>query len=131
VVYILCVFSAFLYSKFKYGSRNTMGNPKYPPGTNHLNPNSPLFKPHERGFSRSFLSEISHIFWRQAKHCTEQRFAIVVGRCHVSLRAGLFLVVLFSSHGWYVFPTSFRRLVLIPSHPSCLTIGNLWSIKPQ
>ncbi|KAF7336670.1 Acyl-lipid omega-3 desaturase (Cytochrome b5), endoplasmic reticulum [Mycena venus] len=28
---------------------NALGSPKYPPGTNHFNPSSPLFKPHERG----------------------------------------------------------------------------------
>ncbi|TFK71172.1 delta-12 fatty acid desaturase [Pluteus cervinus] len=27
---------------------NAMGNPMYPPGTNHFKPSSPLFKPHER-----------------------------------------------------------------------------------
>ena len=30
-----------------------MGNPKYPRGTNHFNPNSPLFKPDEREYSFS------------------------------------------------------------------------------
>lgn len=31
-----------------YMLRNSMGCPAYPPGTNHFNPSSPLFKPHER-----------------------------------------------------------------------------------
>lgn len=29
-------------------SQNTMGSPMYPPGTNHFNPNSPLFKSEQR-----------------------------------------------------------------------------------
>ncbi|KAG2003676.1 delta-12-fatty acid desaturase [Coprinopsis cinerea AmutBmut pab1-1] len=31
-----------------YLSQNTMGAPMYPPGTNHFNPNSALFKPEQR-----------------------------------------------------------------------------------
>jgi len=31
-------------------SQNTMGSPMYPPGTNHFNPNSPLFKSEQRKF---------------------------------------------------------------------------------
>ncbi|KAF9453348.1 delta-12 fatty acid desaturase [Macrolepiota fuliginosa MF-IS2] len=31
-----------------YLLRNSMGSPMYPPGANHFNPSSPLFKPHER-----------------------------------------------------------------------------------
>ncbi|KAG5639052.1 hypothetical protein H0H81_007310 [Sphagnurus paluster] len=31
-----------------YLCTNAMGNPMYPPGTNHFQPSSPLFKPHER-----------------------------------------------------------------------------------
>ncbi|KAG6828272.1 hypothetical protein H0H92_008579 [Tricholoma furcatifolium] len=31
-----------------YLLKNVMGSPKYPPGTNHFQPSSPLFKPHER-----------------------------------------------------------------------------------
>ncbi|TFK32080.1 delta-12 fatty acid desaturase [Crucibulum laeve] len=31
-----------------YFLTNAMGSPMYPPGTNHFNPSSPLFKPHER-----------------------------------------------------------------------------------
>ncbi|TFK21587.1 delta-12 fatty acid desaturase [Coprinopsis marcescibilis] len=31
-----------------YLATNIMGSPRYPPGTNHFNPSSALFKPHER-----------------------------------------------------------------------------------
>lgn len=31
-----------------YLAQNTMGSPMYPPGTNHFNPNSPLFKSEQR-----------------------------------------------------------------------------------
>lgn len=31
-----------------YLCSNAMGSPRYPPGTNHFQPSSPLFKPHER-----------------------------------------------------------------------------------
>ncbi|KAF8955033.1 hypothetical protein BDZ97DRAFT_1907949 [Flammula alnicola] len=39
-----------------YLAQNTMGSPMYPSGTNHFNPNSPLFKPEQR-FS-IFLSNV-------------------------------------------------------------------------
>ncbi|KAF5391131.1 hypothetical protein D9757_003022 [Collybiopsis confluens] len=45
------VFGLFFYFLF-----NRKGSPRHPPGTNHFNPNSPLFKPHQR--SRIVLTDI-------------------------------------------------------------------------
>lgn len=40
-----------LYTDLLYLYRkNTMGSPSYPPGTNHFNPSSPLFKPRQREY---------------------------------------------------------------------------------
>ncbi|KIY51777.1 delta-12 fatty acid desaturase [Fistulina hepatica ATCC 64428] len=46
---------------------NALGNPMYPPGTNHFSPSSPLFKPHERNgiiASNIGLTIMSSLLWR-------------------------------------------------------------------
>jgi len=44
-----------------YMIQNAMGNPKYPVGTNHFSPSSPLFKPHERKYI--LLTDIAILLW--------------------------------------------------------------------
>jgi len=126
VLHDVRIFLSFFHSKFKYRRKNAMGNPKYPAGTNHFNPNSPLFKSHERECHLSFLSEISHIFGDRQIHCTDRRFVNTVGRCHVSFRAGLLFAVLFSPMDGMLCQDLFGDCVLIPSHRRCLTIGKFF-----
>jgi fatty acid desaturase len=54
-----------------YLCTNVMGNPKYPAGTNHFFPSSPLFKPHERpgiiasDIGISFMSCVLYLWTKQ------------------------------------------------------------------
>ncbi|KAF9467195.1 fatty acid conjugase [Collybia nuda] len=53
-----------------YLARNSLGSPMYPDGTNHFNPSSPLFKPHERNgiiASNIGLATMSYVLWGYAK----------------------------------------------------------------
>ncbi|EAU81573.1 fatty acid conjugase [Coprinopsis cinerea okayama7 len=67
-IYTLCrmLFMQLLGWQY-YLLTNIMGNPKYPPGTNHFQPSSPLFKPHERNgiiASNLGLGFMSLLLWR-------------------------------------------------------------------
>lgn len=50
-----------------YLSKNTMGSKMYPPGTNHFDPNSPLFKPAQRNSiiisNIGLTCMVSFLFW--------------------------------------------------------------------
>ncbi|KAF8879058.1 delta-12 fatty acid desaturase [Infundibulicybe gibba] len=61
-----------------YLATNALGSPMYPPGTNHFQPSSPLFKPHERNgiiVSNIGLTAMSCILYLWAKEVGVANFA--------------------------------------------------------
>ena len=86
-------------SMHRYHSQNTMGSPMYPPGTNHFNPNSPLFKSEQR--TSLYFTDITRLsnlflFERHLNHPFQSRCEYH-GMLPLLYGAGFFFVVLFDS----------------------------------